>query len=128
VTRDRVENAIRRVHSDELANTTVDVYEPAESYTQGEGWSVTYPDTASASYKARVDSPSAESERERSGTTSEIDVVVRVRDDTGQTWTGFGENTEAPVRVEDTNDGTRYEVENVIDDHDGMITLEAVEV
>jgi len=128
MTRDRVANALRRAHSTVLANTTIDVYPPTETHTQGEGWTVTYPNTPTASYDARIDSPSPDAERDRGGTTAEIDVVIRVRDDTGQTWTGWGENTEAAVRVEDTGDGTRYEVQSVVDPHNGTIELEAVEV
>lgn len=124
MTRDRIANALRRVHSSELANTTVQVFEPTVEYVQGDGWDVSYPDDPSAEIDARVDSPDASSNRERSGTTSEIDAVVIVRDDTGQQWTGFGEETEASVRVRDTADGTRYEVENRVDQHNGTLELE----
>ena len=126
--RDRIANALRRVHSDGLHNTRVDVYEPTESFTQGEGWDVTYPDAASATYDARVDEPSADADRERSGTSSEIDVVVIVRDDTGQQWTGFGDETDAPARVRDWADAKLYEVRTVVDAHNGTLELEAVEV
>lgn len=125
MTRDRIANALRRVHSSELANTTVQVFEPNVEYVQGDGWNVTYPDQPAAEYDARVDSPSATSERDRSGTTSEIDAVVIVRDDTGQQWTDFGEEDEAPTRVEDTADSTRYEIETVVDQHNGTVKLGA---
>lgn len=128
MTRDIIENALRRVHSNALHNTTVDVYEPDVQWDQGDGWDVTYPGTPSATYDARVDSPSPDSDRDRSGTTSEIDIIVRVRDDTGQQWTGFGEDAEAPVRVEDTADGTLYEVETVVEPHNGTTELEAAEL
>lgn len=126
--RDRVENALRRVHSTELANTTIEVYEPTESYTQGEGYEVTYPDTPNATYDARVDSPSVRSDRDRGGNTAEIDAIVYVRDDTGQTWTDYTAEAEAPVEVVDTADGTRYEVQAVTDPHNGTLELEVVEV
>lgn len=128
--RETVESAMRRVHSDALANTTVEVFEPTVSHTQGEGWSVTYPtypDTPADTYEARVDSPEARGERERSGTTAEIDAIVRVRDDTGRQWTGFGEEQEAPAHVVDTADGTRYEVRTVVDTHNGLVELEVTE-
>lgn len=128
MTRDRVENAFRRAHSAELHNTSIDVFEPTEEYVQGDGWSVTYPDEPSATYEARVDSPSADADRTRSGTSTEIDVVVRVRDDTGQEWTGYGENTSAALRIRDTADGTMYEVQTVVDAHNGLVELEAVEL
>lgn len=126
--RDRIQNALRRVHSDALANTTIDVYEPSESFTQGEGWDVTYPNAADATYEARVDQPDPDADRERSGTTSEVDVIIRVRDDTGQQWTGFGEETEAPARVEDAADGTMYEIRSAVKRHNGIVELEATEV
>lgn len=128
MTRDRVESALRRIHTDALHNTTIDVFEPTESFEQAEGWSVTYSDTADATYDARVDSPSDEGDRDDGGTTAEIDVEIRVRDDTGQTWTAFGDETEAPVRVEDTETGVRYEIETKVDEHNGTIVLGAVEV
>jgi len=127
VTRDRIANALRRAHTD-LANTTIEVYEPTVTYEQGDGYDVSYPDEPAAEYDVRVDSPEASSERERSGTISEIDAVVIVRDDTGQQWTGFDEETEAPARVEDTADGTRYEVQSVVDQHNGTLELEVAEL
>lgn len=128
MTRDRVENAMRRIHSEALHNTSIDVYEPTETYTQGDGYTVTYPASADATIEARVDSPDARTDRNRGGTTAEIDAIVTVRDDTGQTWTGFGEETEAPVQIVDTDGGTRYEVESVVDPHNGTLELEVVEV
>lgn len=128
MTRDRIANALRRAHTAALANTTIDVFEPSVEYEQGDGWTVTYPSEPTTTLDARVDSPSASSDRERSGTTSEIDAVVRVRDDTGHEWTGYGEETEAPARVEDTADGTRYEVQSVVDQHNGTLELEVVEL
>ena len=126
--RDRVSNALRRAHSTALANTTIEVYPPSETYSQGDGWSVTYPDNPTETFDARVDEPTADSDRERSGTTAEVDVVILVRDDTGQAWTGYGEQTEAAVRVVDTADGTMYELEDVLEKHNGTLELPAVEV
>lgn len=128
MTRDRVQNALRRVHTDALHNTTIDVFEPAESFSQGDGWSVTYPDSASATYDARVESPTDDVERTVYGTVGEIDVDVRVRDDTGQQWKSFGDDTEAPARITDTGTGITYEVQAVVEQHDGLVRLGAVEV
>jgi len=128
VTRDRIAGALRRAHSTSLANATVKVFEPTVDYASGDGFDASYPSSPSAEYDVRVDSPEASSDRERSGTTSEIDAVVIVRDDTGQKWTGFGENGDAPARVEDTADGTRYEVQSVVDAHNGTLELEVAEL
>lgn len=123
--RDRVQNAIRRAH-DSLHNTTIDVYEPTETYTQGEGWTVTYPDTPDATYDARFDSPSSNQDRDEAGTETEIDAIARVRDDVSQQWTGWGEATEAAVRIEEG--GTTYEVQDVPPTKDGLTKLEVVAV
>jgi len=128
MTRDRIAGALRRAHTTALANTTIKVYEPAVTYEQGDGWSVSYPDAADAEYEVRVDSPEASSDRQRSGTTSEVDAIVRVRDDTDQQWTGFGEDGDAPTHVRDTADGRVYEVKAVTDPHNGTLQLDVQEV
>lgn len=125
---DRIANALQRAHSAHLANTSIEVYEPTEEYEAGDGWTVTYPDDPAATYDARVDSPSARANREEGGTRAEIDAVVVVRDDTGQTWTDYTEEREAPVEFVDTADGTRYAVETETDPHNGTLELEVVEV
>jgi hypothetical protein len=125
---DRISRALRSVHSSALANTSIEVFEPAETYTAGEGFSVSYSDTPTASYDARVVSPAARADRDTGGTTAELDAVVVVRDDTGQTWTDFTAEREAPVEFVDPADGTRYAVERVVDPHNGTLELEAVEV
>lgn len=126
--RDRLQNSLRRVHSKALHNAKIEVYEPTTSYSQGDGWDVSYPAMPTTYYEARVDEPTSDANRERSGTTAEIDVVIIVRDDTGQQWTGFGDKTEASSRVLDPADGTLYEVQDVVDAHNGTIELEATEV
>jgi hypothetical protein len=101
------------------------------SYSQGDGFDVSYPDfpgSPDATYEARVDSPSADEDRQRSGTTAEIDAEVRVRDDTGQQWTGWGEESDAPAHIRDTATGIRYEVSTHVDKHNGLTVLEVVEV
>ena len=128
MTGDRISRALRSVHTATLANTEIDVYEPSESYTAGDGFEVTYPSTPDATYQARVVSPAARADRDDGGTTAELDAVVVVRDDTGQTWTDFTDEREAPVEFTDTADETRYEVERVIDPHNGTLELEVVEV
>jgi len=127
MTGDRIARALRSVHTSTLANTTIEVFEPTETYEAGDGFSVTYPDTPAATYQARVVAPSARAERGEGGTTAEIDAVVVVRDDTGQVWTDFTAEREAPVEFVDTADGTRYAVEAVTDPHNGTLELEVVE-
>jgi hypothetical protein len=128
MTDDRIGGALRRVHTSTLSNTSIDVFEPTETYEAGSGFTVTYPDEASATYDARVVSPAARADRDHGGTTSELDAVVVVRDDTGQTWTDYTEEQEAPVELVDTADGTRFEVERVVDPHNGTLELEVAEI
>jgi len=125
---DRIDRAMRRVHDRDLSNTTIEVYEPSESYTAGEGFDVSYPASPDATYTARVSSVSRSPQRDDGGTTAEADAVVTVRDDTGQTWTDFTDEAEAPVELVDTADGTRYEVEATTDPHNGLLELEVAEV
>jgi len=126
---DRIAGALRRVHGT-LANTTIEVYEPTVTYDQGDGFDVQYPtlDSPDAEYDARIDSLTASSDRQRSGTTSDIDAIVRVRDDIGQQWTGFGEEETAPTRLRDTADGRVYEVRSMTDPHNGTLQLDVQEV
>lgn len=128
MTRDQIERAMRRLHSTSLANTTIEVYEPTETYSPGDGYSISYPDTPTETLDARVESPSDDAAKERSGTTGEIDAVVRVRDDTGRQWTGYGDAGETTARVQDTAGGTLYQVQGVTDRHDGLTTLDVTEV
>lgn len=125
---DRIAEALRRAHSDDLANTTIEVLEPAVDYAAGDGYDVSYPDLPTTTYDARVDSPSSSSERQRSGTTSEVDAIVRVRDDTGQQWAEFGEDGDTPTRLRDTADGRVYEVKSVTGAHNGTLQLDVQEV
>lgn len=128
MTRDQIANALQRVHTQSLANTTIDVYEPTESYSAGEGYTVTYPDSPTESgIPARADSPQPSSDRDTGGTTSEVDQVYRVRDDARSTWTGFGEDGEAPARIEDTDTNTTYVVQTPVDERNGIIRLECTE-
>jgi len=126
--RDHIEGALRRTHTSELANTTIDVYEPTETETVGEGIDVSYPgEPTNEGIEARADEPQPESDRDEGGTTADVDRVYRVRDDARDTWTGFGAAGEAALRIEDTEVGETYLVENVVDERNGLIRLECRE-
>lgn len=125
---DRISRALRRVHTNALTNTTIEVFEPTETYTAGEGFDVAYPDTPDATFDVRLSSPSAATDRNRGGTTGEIDAVISIRDDVNQQFTDFTDELEAPVEIVDTADNTRYEVESETDPHNGLIQLDVVEV
>lgn len=127
----RVESARRRA-LDLTFNSEIEVYEPSESYSPGDGYTVERPDPETdapgATYEARAMDPQATGERERGGTTTEADRVFEVRDDTGQTWTDFGESGEAAVRVREVGTGVVYTVTTVTDRIDGRERLDCVEV
>jgi hypothetical protein len=113
-------------------DTRIDVFEPEETYTPGDGFTLTIPDpetdTPDATYEAVAMSPEDAADRERSGTTSEVDRLFQVRDNTGQQWTDFGESGEAATRIKEVETGLVYVVESVTDRHDGRERLDCVEV
>lgn len=127
---DRIEAARRRA-LDVTWNTEVEVFEPTESYSPGDGYSVTRPDPETASpdatYEARAMDPESESETERSGTDADVDRVFEVRDDIGQSWTDYGESGEAAVQLREAETGIVYTVEVVSDAHDGRERLACTE-
>jgi hypothetical protein len=121
-------NALRRIHTSELANTTIEVYEPSESYDDDTGFDLTYPNSPTDTLDARVEQPSEDPRESEGGTTSDADAQVRVPDDTGIQWTDFGESGEASTKLVDTADGRRYEVQAVTDTHNGLLVLDVEEV
>jgi len=125
---DRINNALRRVHTSELANTTIEVFEPTESYDDDTGFEPDYPNSPTDTLDARVEQPSEDPRESEGGTTSDADAQVRVPDDTGIPWTDFGESGEAATQLEDTADGRRYEVQAVTDTHNGLLVLDVEEV
>lgn len=123
----RIESARRRA-LDLTYNTKIEVFEPSVNYSAGDGYDISYPDFPTAEYESRLDSPTSSSDQQRSGTTSDVDATIHVRDDTGQQWTEFGDSGDAASRVRDIKDGRTYEVQSVTDPHDGRLVLEVEEV
>lgn len=122
----------RRRSLDSTYNTRLEVYEPEETYEAGDGFTLQIPDpetdTPDATYEAVAMAPQDATDRERSGTTSEVDRRFQVRDDTGQQWTDFGESGDAATRVREVETGQDYVVASVVDKHDGREELDCVEV
>jgi len=125
--RNLIANALQRVHDTTLTNTVIDVFEPTVSYTAGDGFEVDYPETASDSYDARIDGQNRVGEKERGGTTADIDAMIRVRDDHTQQWVGYGKDGEAELRVVDTTTDVAYAVESVSEPEGGLLTLRVTE-
>lgn len=141
MTRDALADAIQRLHSEELANTTLEIYSPTEAYTAGEGFSATYPDEPDTTVPARVETPSGEAERDRGGTTSDADATIRVLDEPGfdegeygadgfgtLAYTEYGEDGEAPARLRDVSTDTMYELRHWESAHNGLLLIEAAEL
>jgi len=125
--RDHIRQAMHRVHTTALANTTVEVFTPAVSYAPGDGFNVTYPDSPDAELPARVDGQSAAGQKERGGTNAEVDATVRVRDDVDIQLTGYGEDGEASARLLDTDTGIEYRIKSVTNPSGGITVLQVVE-
>lgn len=125
--RDFVRDALRRAHSNALANTTVQVFQPSVTYSPGDGFTVSYPDTPDAELDARVSTPSPAGEKERGGTTAELDATIHVRSDVSVQLTGFGDDGEASARLTDTRTGIQYRAETVTDRTGGLTVIQASE-
>jgi hypothetical protein len=107
----------------------IDVFQPTESFTQGEGWDVSYPSTADATLSGIAEPPDADRDRDRGGTTRDADLVLHVPADTNVTFDESGESGDAPTRVEVADSDRTYEVATAPDPQfDGLQTVACVEV
>ncbi len=109
-----------------LGAEPIDVYEPSESYTAGDGWSVTYPSSPTTTTEGEAVPPESDPNVDEGGTTQTADLGVYVPADSGVAWTDYGESGEAVTRVE--IDGAMYEVEAVDEQFDGRNRLACTEV
>lgn len=125
--RDFVRDALRRAHTNALANTTVEVRQPSVSYSPGDGFSVTFPDSPDAELDARVSTPSPAGQKERGGTSAEIDATIHIRSDVSPQLTGFGDDGEAAARLTNTRTGTEFRAETVTDRSGGLTVIQASE-
>lgn len=116
-------------HLEELGFVqTLEVYEPAESYTPGDGYTLTYPSTPTDTVDAEVTTPEAVAERTRGGLDTDADVLIYVPDDTGLAFTGYGDSGDAAAKVVDISTGETYRIETRVSEHNGLLRLEASEV
>jgi hypothetical protein len=107
---------------------TLEVFEPTESYSQSEGYDVSYPDTATATVDAEVVPPEEDADRDEGGTKTDADAVLYVADDTGVSFTDFGETGEAATRVLVVATGEMYVVTGATNQQNGLVKLAAVRV
>jgi hypothetical protein len=125
--RDFVRDALRRAHTNALANTTVEVRQPSVSYAPGDGFSVSYPDAPDAEIDARVSTPSPAGQKDRGGTAAEVDATIHIRSDVSLQLTGFGEDGKASARLTDTRTGTEFRAETVTDRTGGLTVIQGSE-
>lgn len=122
---DRFEAGAER-HVEALGGAdALDVFEPAETYTAGEGYRTSVPDTPTTTVDADLAAPSETAERSRAGLDTDADLLVYVPADSGVSWTAAGDASESRTRVE-TPAGDRYLVDTVTDTRDGLLRLDLV--
>jgi len=105
---------------------TVEVYQPTEEYAPGDGFSVVYPDTATAVLDGALDTPRDSSDVDEGGTTETADLTAYVRADVSIEFNVAGESGEALTGI--VVGGQKYVVDDIEDQFDGMIALLCDEV
>jgi len=104
----------------------VEVYQPAETYEAGEGYSIEYPDAPTATIDGALDTPSSDSDKDAGGTTESVDLTIGVRKTMNIAWNDAGDSGEAKTGVE--VEGTQYVVDTIDDQYDGLLELSCDEV
>lgn len=61
------------------------------------------------------------------GEDSEVDKIIRIRDDTGVTIRPLGTEGEIATEVDDTETGTTYQVSELFEEGNGLLRLEVTE-
>jgi len=105
---------------------TVAVYQPTETYNPGDGFSVTYPDTATTTLDGGLDPPSDSADVDAGGTTETADLTVYVLADTDTEFVTAGASGDPPTGV--IVDGARYVVDTSENQFDGLLELSCDEV
>jgi hypothetical protein len=108
--------------------SNVAVFEPAETFTQGEGYEISYPGTPTALLDGMIEPPSAQSDFGRGGGTREADLSVFVDADVSVDFTDAGESEEALTRIEVDEVAGQFEVEITEPQLDGLLRLDCSEV
>ena len=104
----------------------VDVYQPEETYTPGEGYDVHYPDVPTATLTGALEPPSTRTDVDPGGTTEQADLTVYVRADVPIQFQAGGRSGEAETGV--IVDGLKYIVDDIDDQQDGWLGLGCDEV
>jgi len=123
---DRFETSASRTLAGLGYEQNVDIYQPSETYVQGEGYDVEYPDTPTATIDGALEPPSTRTDVDPGGTTEQADLTVYVRPDVGVTFQAGGDSGEAETGV--VVDGLKYIVDDIDDQQDGLLALGCDEV
>jgi hypothetical protein len=107
-------------------DSNVEVYQPTEEYTPGDGYETTYPDAPTTTLDGALDPPSSSPDIDPGGTTETADLVVYVRADVGIQFNDAGDTGEAKTGLE--VDGLQYVVDDIDDQQDGFLALGCDEV
>jgi peptidoglycan hydrolase-like amidase len=104
----------------------VDVYQPTESYTAGEGFEITYPNSPTTTLDGALEVPSDSADINAGGTTETADLQVYVRADVPVEINTAGESGEALTGLEIAE--RQYVVDTIEEQFDGMLALSCDEV
>lgn len=101
-----------------------DLYQPIESYTAGEGYSIDYPDTATQTLTASITPPQPQTDVDSGGTTQTADLTLHI-DPQRIEWREAGDEGNAPTGF--IVDGDKYLVETTTLTRDGWRRIELAE-
>lgn len=102
----------------------VDLYQPTETYTAGDGYELTYPDTATQVLTGSIRPPRPQADVDSGGTTQTADLTVHI-DPQGIEWETAGGGGDAPTGL--IVDGQKYIVETTTLTRDGWRRIECAE-
>jgi len=125
---DRLAQSSRRSLATLGFEDNVDLFEPTESYTAGEGYGISYPSTPTETVSGEVQPPEADAATDRGGVTRDADLLVYTPEDINTDLTDGGESGEALARVEVSQTDETYEIQTVEPQFDGWQLLELSEV
>ena len=107
-------------------DTNVEVYQPGEAYTPGEGYDVSYPSEPTKTLSAAVEVPSDSADVDPGGTTEMADLTIYIRTDIDLAINDAGTSGEAKTGLVVNNQ--KYVIDTVEPQFDGMLALACEEV
>jgi len=105
---------------------TVEVYQPTETYTPGDGYNTEYPDSPTATIDGALDAPTSSADADAGGTTEAVDLTVYIDETVNISWNDAGDSGESETGIKVS--GVKYTVDDIDEQHDGLLKLDCVEV